>query len=1197
MSVQSPPTEAESTARLFRSRVFKPAEGVFLFHPRAMERLIAEHLAARDHEGPIPDLGYYLMPSPAFLTGLESENPEALAVIEGLTLPDHVILLPMPVEQRRDAAGFTRLLRDYWARRFEGEIARAWQSARDARQDRDAFGPEALRDLIGAPACAEVRDLLTRDGVIPAGLEDALVCRGFVAFVTRLRSFCPGARGFFFPAVHDWAELDRWMVASGLDLPAARPGHPLPALLERTCPDPRCGHPSQTPLLPSDLPYARSDPDFVPSQPAVEGLRGASVAEDVESPREVDLNPPDPDLPTLPQGVPLPLEARCLAALRQGLQLPRHDWRVHLRDALLGFLAPLLDLLLAFPTLFRRRGSPPLIASGIRLELYLMLFRHAVRTAQRAELSDRYGAAIDQLAAAQWRFQAMGEPCAPEAAQVRGTLTQRRRGAEEALSNQLAAKWKLAPDSAHELRALARRLGTDLLDSPRAWAARGLLLTLERVLLESRTTYYRFLPFHWLLSAGRIRFRQILPFQATLKALRALDTGVNRLEQLGWPTADTERFSQPLHALSRRLTVHLEKPLKPLLKRALQDAGFNPGNHREEVAAHKLLRELLDVIEHRRHLKFTDVRDILARNVLRLPDFTPEELLRGDRLARFDRLAARALPGVYQPGEFYLKGLQQLGAPLFGTPLGRLLLRHLILPFGLAFLGLKTLDVLIGLISHHPSDLDLTTPWLIGGVGLLINTIAYTRSLRQGALALLRGLWWGLRLLFYDGLRRFLRWRPIVALLETSLVRGLDRNLLRPFAIGALLVLPFLGLASLLEGSLVEPGISLFALALALGTLVRNTPAGRHLLDDAISAVGRFLRLANQTLILGLVRELMQFFKDITRRFQQGLHWIEELLSHRLGESRLQLAIKAVLIPVWRFLEALIQFYVTVLVEPQVNPIKHFPLVTIGHKLMLPFFPVITSFLFAVTETVLPKWIAYPFVTLTVLLLPGLVGFLVWELKENWKLYAANHPALGPVAGTRSGLQAMRRADLPDAPIEPAIIGGHGETMRGLLRRGFHSGTLPKAFDRLRRVLRQQLRDGREIPQRLREARRHLAEIERAICVFCDRELGYALRRRCKHPHCALVRIETRRPRLATASFELTLDLYTQSAENPDPIELHLCFCLLEPDLFLKVVISGPRANLDDTCWRLVQEDIRVFGGRAGASQTLLDLHDINIGG
>ena len=65
----------------------------------------------------------------------------------------------------------------------------------------------------------------------------------------------------------------------------------------------------------------------------------------------------------------------------------------------------------------------------------------------------------------------------------------------------------------------------------------------------------------------------------------------------------------------------------------------------------------------------------------------------------------------------------------------------------------------------------------------------------------------------------------------------------------------------------------------------------------------------------------------------------------------------------------------------------------------------------------------------TVLLLPGVFGFLVWELKENWRLYEANRAA----------------------GLKPVVVGDHGESMRTLLRPGIHSGTLPKLFAKLRK--------------------------------------------------------------------------------------------------------------------------------------------------
>ena len=62
--------------------------------------------------------------------------------------------------------------------------------------------------------------------------------------------------------------------------------------------------------------------------------------------------------------------------------------------------------------------------------------------------------------------------------------------------------------------------------------------------------------------------------------------------------------------------------------------------------------------------------------------------------------------------------------------------------------------------------------------------------------------------------------------------------------------------------------------------------------------------------------------------------------------------------------------------------------------------------------------------------IPGVFGFLVWELTANWRLYAAN-----------------RRRNL-----FPVRIGAHGETMARLLKPGFHSGTLPKRYAKLRRA-------------------------------------------------------------------------------------------------------------------------------------------------
>jgi hypothetical protein len=112
----------------------------------------------------------------------------------------------------------------------------------------------------------------------------------------------------------------------------------------------------------------------------------------------------------------------------------------------------------------------------------------------------------------------------------------------------------------------------------------------------------------------------------------------------------------------------------------------------------------------------------------------------------------------------------------------------------------------------------------------------------------------------------------------------------------------------------------------------------------------------------------------------------------------------------------------------------------------------------------LEKALAYPIAAAIITSIPGIFGFLVWELKENWRLYEANRqPRLGPVS-----------------------IGEHGETMPRLLRRGFHSGTLPRRYAKLRRAERRARLKGNWKAVRKRQLA--LAHVERSIRHYIERE-------------------------------------------------------------------------------------------------------------
>src|SRR5439155_11246305 len=107
------------------------------------------------------------------------------------------------------------------------------------------------------------------------------------------------------------------------------------------------------------------------------------------------------------------------------------------------------------------------------------------------------------------------------------------------------------------------------------------------------------------------------------------------------------------------------------------------------------------------------------------------------------------------------------------------------------------------------------------------------------------------------------------------------------------------------------------------------------------------------------------------------------------------------------------------------------------------------------TLSFLSPWVAEGIGGVVFVLLPGLAGFLVWELKENWRLYAANRPR----------------------GLRPVMVGSHGETLARLLRPGLHSGTLPKLHAKLRKAERRAPRHARaaEAVRTHKAALHHLA--------------------------------------------------------------------------------------------------------------------------
>ena len=1153
------------TARTFRRRVLRPTEGVFLFHPRMMERLIRRHLSDSAPGLAIPPVGYYLMPRAAFLVGLEEENPDVLAVIEGLNLPDRVILLPMPAAQELAAGEAARWLRDYWGRRFEAEVTRAWQVARQDNQDYDAFGARGLAQQIGERGFHEARALLEQDRRVALDQDDETLCPHFVGFVVYLRYFVPGARAYFFPAIQDWVGLDRWLKDGGLDLPPPRHGSRRPQLLARSRPSGFNGAPDYEPELPLRLPFGHHDPDLADG---VNTILPLAVKPTAVLRREPPVQPAPASVADSAARVRL-IAARSQDALRQALALTRKPGGLAVlwRD-LTGRLTPAAGQLaewLEGQWGAWGRAAPPAWIVTARLRL----FRQGVQAAFRAEMAGRYGAALRCLSMARRQYWGMLAPSLLVGESWGGgdvvmrTLEQHQHDIVEALAHTLAATWKVNARSTRLLEQLIQRVLDESATARFSGPYSRLLRDLEQIVLEGQTEYYRLQPIRWLWSGGRQPVQLGLPFQGPLKALRALNAAKIHLDQLPWSGAEVAHFTAPLQTLGDQISQRLRQQLLPRLRTLLDGAGFRPADSRQQVARHVLQEELFDTILRRWHLRFTDLRDAVARHELRLPDPGWRELLLGDRLARFNRQASAALPGVYRPGEFYLKGLQQLIAPLFGTVAGRAMTRLLLFPLGVAFIGLEALGYLLSLMPLASAPVRLVNPGSVLGVGAGLAVMLYTEPGRKTAAA----LGWGFRWLFAELLNRrvarWLRWGRTIRWWRYPRVRRTFRYLLEPLLIGLALALPLIGIAGSLGFSPAGLPAFLITLGFILGSLLRNSQSGRRLLDAVITGFATFWRRVHHALLTGLFHWVVDFFGWLMHSIEQALHRVDEAVSHHRGEGRGVMAAKAILGPVWRAISDGIHFYAAVLVEPQINPIKHFPVVTVADKLMLPFFPALTTALLALLDPVLPRFLSVPLATVTVLLSPGLFGFLAWELNENWKLYRANHPD----------------------HAQPARFGPEGETLCTLLRPGFHSGALPKAFAELRAVIRLENEHQRSYSQRLRQAETQLSRILECLRALATRELGFALTERWRaagyqRAEAAMIRLEA-----ATMSLDLEMALYPQGREETvaGPILLDLCFDLGADGLRGAFSLGGPVETLDAEERAWLEAEAAYFLERAGA--------------
>jgi hypothetical protein len=775
-------------------------------------------------------------------------------------------------------------------------------------------------------------------------------------------------------------------------------------------------------------------------------------------------------------------------------------------------------------------APPPRASTGLAGALTGRLSRQtAVFLRSRAAAAARRGNDV-RAALLQWRLE-----------QFAGNDAEARSRAARLLEERLAAlgeRLKRAIGLGNATAAGLRRLLAGLVDlaAGSAWSQPArLLYDLQKICVDSERESYRTQLLSWAVTLGRVPLVRPLPNQRTALVHRHVATAFRRLVTLGLPPDLAEPAAAILGPGLDATEATLRGRLGPPVRAALADAGLVAPTLVEEAAFDKLADDLLDDLANRGFESFGNVRDAVSRSQVKLPDLAGlGELVGGDPLLRADRNLAAALDGGYRRAPLYLLAMQRLSAVAFGLPLGRWITVNLLLPFGGAWVLWKGLEHIVEPLTHYslgePVHIYSRTAVLVTGVAAWL--LMHVPDLRAAVLAGLETLGGLAHMALVVLPRRLLRLPAVEQFFKSRPVRLFRRYAWSPLVASLVvwLLLPHGG-TWLSRSNRWLPGLLFAASAAAL-----NSTLGRAVQERLLEAVGRALYQLHVHLIIGLFTWILDTFRRAMDFVEGMLYAVDEQLRFHADESPAALGVKAVLTTLWSGIDWLVRFCVTLLIEPQLNPIKHFPVVTVSHKLLVPMIPMAAANLAAATG--MRKRLALTTVTFISTAIPGVFGFLAWELKENWRLYAANRPRL----------------------LVPVRVGRHGESMRRLLVPGFHSGTIPKLFARLRRQ-----RKGRGTARvgAASRAEEQLVELGHDVAAVVDDEcLGLLRRTRLLGD----VAIEVAGVRLATN--RVVLDL---AADQLGPEPLRLEWVQGGPTLSRRIAASGWLDRLSADRQRLVQ--------------------------
>ncbi|MEI7924181.1 MAG: hypothetical protein WCJ40_19910 [Planctomycetota bacterium] len=597
------------------------------------------------------------------------------------------------------------------------------------------------------------------------------------------------------------------------------------------------------------------------------------------------------------------------------------------------------------------------------------------------------------------------------------------------------------------------------------------LYDLQQVVYESERPIYVVDWGGYLRSLGSQPARRMLPDVRYVLMLRHLRTALGRLPDLNIEESIKRVFRRLLEQSIHHTECKFRDFVRPILEETLEESGFRPANMPERVAVKSVVDQLIDQAVEHGYFGQGHLRDTLSRNSMKMPDLVSlGEWWSGDRLLKANKMLGQRLDGIYRPGEIYLRVLERSSSAVFARPLGRMLTWYLILPFLGAFMVMGGLFFIpeelnlwvlgrVGLHIHVPHHMNpIENPRNVFLIGLFMLGMIHHKRFRQWVLKTLRRYGLYLRGVLWDWPRRVLA-APIIKLLFGSQWIGRAWKWgIKPLLFTAL-IWWWIPNKDLARNSQVISG--LIAIYVMMMVAV-NSKLGRDLQEHVGEWVAWGWRRFGVAMLVSFYRMLADIFETLSESVNRALYAIDEFVRFRRRSGPFVEFASGLVGLVWGVVLYVIRFAFNLLIEPQINPIKHFPIVTVSHKFLLPMIPLAASAFQPLLGD--DKKFALSVATLIMAVIPGAIGFIVWELKENWNLYEANRPS----------------------SIGPRPIGHHGETLLRLLHAGFHSGTVPKLLHRMRRSREKSLRSGRM--QSIVAQTQKFHQLQETLRNFVDRE-------------------------------------------------------------------------------------------------------------